>query len=303
MHSKRYFYRVVLILMMLLLWGTMTACGGDEDDERAKDGNRRQREDVPTYEENRPTDEVVNNQPSPTNVVEPNNNPLPGRKGDGFEASPEWSQYSGKDLAVQIDDTIYRPGISVADFIAKVEASSEKYTILYSDGYEHRDKSVLDRETYNAYVIMIYVYKNDKLWFSAQAVNFFKDYKKVSELPIVSVNVDDKEAIKNAYILNGIACNDIIGMKYDEVKELFSTALSGRGFRFSEYPSSRMEGSTMELSFENDYGERIYMDWCKYSFMTGELYSITILDATGEVIDFKPQYRIKGFMYGAEPME
>ena len=197
-----------------------------------------------------------------------------------FDAVEEWACVTYSDRAIQIDDVLYTPGVSVADFIAKVESSSIEYEYEY-----HADKLMNNRDKE-----VISFFKNGEEWFSVSAFNIFEDTTVLSDVVVVTIDIADAA---NPYVryLDGRTFDEILEMRYSDVIQLDESA-------FGDYFTSPEEETITHDDVEciciqyrsNDGYLPNVVEWSDYEVNLNYWLAFYVSKDTSEVIDFEVTY-------------
>jgi len=179
-----------------LLLGEMNVCEecADEIQSLGTEGSNIFEEENSGYQEQKPDEKVSNGN---------------GQEKKKFEKLPDWEKYTIADKAIQIEDTMYIPGVSVADFIATVESSSIEYTYEYVPGELMTGNSTKT----------IVIYRDGEKWFEADACNVFVETVSLSECVVLRIKACSS-SFGCCYIMDGRTYEELLTLSYAEVKDL-----------------------------------------------------------------------------------
>lgn len=195
-------------------------------------------------------------------------------KYETFEALSDWSNYTIADRAVQVDDVIYVPGVSAADFMAAVESSSIDYTYEYNAG-----KLVTGKD-----IEKITIYRDGEAWINTSVVNIFDETTALSELPVLRVEVCPA-ALNYAYFLDGISYNDILAMNYTDLKNYAESRFPEYTFKESSTKVNNIECISLQYNGMPDAVLK-RTEWTGCSITANMFYTFYIDKNTSQVIKF-----------------
>ncbi|MBE5895346.1 MAG: hypothetical protein E7285_06730 [Lachnospiraceae bacterium] len=136
-----------------------------------------------------------------------------------FDAVTQWNEVSSTSGAVQIDDILYIPGVSMNEIMMLVDSSSLDYTYEYNP-----EKLVLPEEEE-----ILTIYCNDIPWFYIEVYNCFDENVAINNLPVKIIE-PSIEAYPYCYFIDGRAYSEIIGLYYNDVLLLGETVFSELSF-------------------------------------------------------------------------
>lgn len=230
-----------------------------ESDDATKDT-----EQVPAKEDETVTDEV------PAEVTD---------SYELFDPVSEWNDVTPTDRAVQIDDTLYVPGVMLGDFMAKVDNSSITYEYEYNASKLMRER---DGETIN-------FSRNGTVWFSIQATNIFKETKSLSEVPVIYIDVKEV-ALPYIRLINGTSYSDVVSKNYtyQEVENL-AKSLFGSDCTFEkENSATRYDEECISILYVlNDEYLPNVTEWSDYDVTARMGYTFYVSKNTNQLIDFR----------------
>lgn len=196
-----------------------------------------------------------------------------------FEPSDKWETVSSDSFAVQIDDVLYIPLVSVTEFIEKVESSTIDYTVWYDP-----DKTVYSHGDYE-----IEIYRDAQLWFTAKVCNVLDEAVNLSEATVVEIQ-PSKTAMKNCYFIDGRSYEELNIMNYQEIKNLIKQVFP-EDVRVSEYETTW--GSywnptdVVKICIHAEVNYAIEKDYWLYSYSsTTRCYEFCVSKATQENLEF-----------------
>ncbi|MBR6537754.1 MAG: hypothetical protein IKT67_11215 [Lachnospiraceae bacterium] len=157
-----------------------------------------------------------------------------------FDKSIEWGKYIISHQAIQIEDTVYAPGVFVDDFITTVESSEIEYSYDYLPG-----ELVCGKESKT-----IIVYRDTEKWFEANAINVSDKTIALSECIIDRIKTYEA-AQEYCYIMDGRTYDELLSLSYTEVK-----ALAEEVFPFYELTEETVEANGKDLILLNYDGSK-----------------------------------------------
>ena len=202
-----------------------------------------------------------------------------------FPKDPGWTELTVSDQAMQIDDVLYLPGITVEEEMERVRNSAVSYDYDY-DG----DQEVLPEE--QPYLIL---YREDHPWVVIQAINPFEDTGKLSALPVCRIEVTE-ESVKNGYFLDGRSYEELTALSVDEVR-----AMKEQFGGYELFELSDAEEGKVTLTNEGDDVLPAAL-WTGYEIGTLQFYTFYTDPGTGEVTGFmvKPSMEVTWNKTGEE---
>lgn len=193
-----------------------------------------------------------------------------------FDKSTEWGRYIISHQAVQIEDTVYAPGVSVQDFINTVESSEIEYSYEYVPG-----ELVCGKESKT-----IIVYRDAEKWFEANALNVFEETIALSDCVIDQIKAYEA-AQEYCYIMDGRTYEELLALSYTDVKALAEVV-----FPFYELTEETVEKNGKDLILLKYDGSKDGIlenakRWTGYLIKSGFDLCFYIDKATSQVIDFE----------------
>ncbi len=124
-----------------------------------------------------------------------------------YTKSEEWNNVTTEDLAIQITDTVYKPGVKVSDFIAKLEASDTNWKYKYDP---EQLVASHGRVTLNIKSHLIECIEIEVINISDSALS-------LSDCLVMSINSNQEQVCR---IIDGRSYEDITAMSYEDVLNL-----------------------------------------------------------------------------------
>ena len=204
--------------------------------------------------------------PTPTTLPTPTQSPSP----TPFPKDAGWENVS-VNFAVQIDDVIYTPGLSVSECMAIIDSSAVDYTYEYSP-----NRLMAGREKYT-----LSVYRNQAEWFMVQVYNPWNTTKELAEV-LVDKIIPSEDALNYCYFIDGRSYMDIMQMSYSDIKKLaeekFGGAFTETSCEINGQPAICMSVSAL---VQAPYGE-------EYTFFdSSRVYIFTINKNDSSLLSFE----------------
>lgn len=199
--------RVLFLGMMITMMLGLTGCGKSEREKKAE----QLAEDWGMTTEQ--AEAVMDMFPMETETNSTNKSAEESDKEKEYQhysAVDEWKDIVIEDLAVQIDDILYRPGTTTKEIMALVDSSAVDYT------YDYNADRLLGTDILSNYD-KITIYRDGMEWFVIHALNINNEATPLSEAMVTNVLPCD-EAKKYCYFLMGISFEEMRGMSYTDVK-------------------------------------------------------------------------------------
>ena len=127
--------------------------------------------------------------------------------GGTYVKSEEWNSVTTEDLAIQITDTVYVPGVKVSDFIAKLEASDTNWKYKYDP---EQLVASHGRVTLNIKSHMIECIE-------IEVINISDSELSLSDCIVMSINSNQEQVCR---VIDGRSYEDITAMSYEDVLNL-----------------------------------------------------------------------------------
>ena len=269
--------KIIFLLLSSLLIGSLTACGKSQQD---RDAETLAKELGMSTSDAKEFMDAVNDDSSKSktsSTTESESIDLPEPTYEFFDAAPEWKDATISDCAIQIDDTLYYPGLSVADCIALVSASSIEYS------YEYNPEKLLlpqDKES-------IIFYRDNIEWFTFSTANIYSDDSKfLSELPVLRISVSN-ECKKYCHYINGLSFDDILSLSYDDVRDLGNnTFIPSENYSYGE-ETQNSDNDTIKSTYHLwDTSMLENATWTGYEIRPEIYYTFYVDKNTSKVNDF-----------------
>lgn len=184
-----------------------------------------------------------------------------------FPRSAEFDKLTLDLAPIQIDDTVYCDGCTVADFMEKVKSSSVEYT------YEYNPDKLISGNGYDTIIFQ----RDGRDWFYMASTNLTKETKTLSGLMVCEVglcvyaNTEDCRVEDYCYFLDGRSGEELWGLSYSQVKELANTVFAGwtmeeKGFFVKdgnkwEYNMKQANGTKfIEIKYTGEFLKNITLD-------------------------------------------
>ncbi|SEA72241.1 hypothetical protein SAMN02910384_02163 [Pseudobutyrivibrio sp. ACV-2] len=199
-----------------------------------------------------------------------------------YAASAEWSNYSVSDRAVQVDDVLYVPGMTLEEALKKVEESEVDYTYDFMD-----DKEPYDPNRLVDYKDRVMIYRDGNEWIELDVYNCYDEETPISQLPIV--NVCTFSAATYSHYLNGMSYQEILEMSKDDVIALAEENFESVDFEETEDSITDENHELIHCTLlKYTYYPRTFKnaEWTGYYISTGTTYLFYIDPDTSKVISF-----------------
>ena len=251
-----------LFVMTLLSALALSACGGNGDGKSAAmpaDQGTTAVEAKPTEAAKaEPTAEAVEAEPEKEEYKH-------------YDRAAGWDELNISAGAVQVDDVLYVPGMSMDEFIAAVESSEVEYT------YEYDPDELV---TYNRQAT-VRIYRDGVEWFTGYTYNNLQiEAVKLSELPLYAVNMKENAA-SQGYIRfwDGRSLEDLCALDYEAVK-----AIPEQFPMFELDLKETSQGNEYIVTITPMNSGRVYLDKWRAIFSGGNPIAKIIIDKnTGKV--------------------
>lgn len=169
-----------------------------------------------------------------------------------FPVSAEWKDYSVPDNMIQIDDTMYTAGVTVAEIMKKTEGSAAGYT------YEYNPGKLVNKDKQES----IEICRGGDPWFIITARNIFNETMSLEELPVSVIEIQ-KPALEYCYYIDGRSYEDIMSMKYSDVKALLETVFADEVLNDAARKEMKYLGrseKSIEDEIQNHYNYSVKLD-------------------------------------------
>lgn len=131
------------------------------------------------------------------------------------ERSKEWDELTVDDMAIQICDTVLYPGCSVGDAMDKL-MRSDYYEYF---GNDYNPDKLISKSGYESVNFAIALNDEEVIDWHIDAFNYTNDTVTMKELVLIDVDVPD-QIYEYCRFIDGRSYDEIIGMTYEEVKDL-----------------------------------------------------------------------------------
>ncbi len=232
--------KLLAVMTAMVVTGSMIGCGANKEQDWQNEINSAIGDDEEFQDFINEVDDYFNDSSDISAGMDMVESGSENTEYEHFDLLAEWSDHRVDEYKIQIDDTIYYMGLTVQEFIDKVEASSVDYT------YEYNPDSLVTEEGY------FDVYRDGVRWMTVFYYNYTGDVCSLSKARVTHVDCS-KESQPYTYILDGITYDDLCSKTYDEVQEYIAEL-------FPEYTISITKGWGSEPNRINCQGKRIVDD-------------------------------------------
>lgn len=191
-----------------------------------------------------------------------------------YTASPDWSNYSYSDRAIQIDDMILVPGCKVSDILEAMEQSENSYIIDAEPGRLMPYDSKVD----------IKVYKNDVEWFRINANNIMTPNESISLSDCMAVAIYPDLDTYRYFGAIGLMPSDVSKMDYNDIKAYLNDYFDMNEYSISEESTTVNGSAAIALEVKANEGAIPYTntEWAGVQVKTGDLAAVYVDADTGK---------------------
>ncbi len=152
-----------------------------------------------------------------------------------YDRASGWDQLNIGDRAIQIDDVIYKPGMTVAEVVAAVESSEVEYE------YEYEPERKLSKSD----SVKLIVKRKGSEYFRAWGYNPREEKINEEETVIFGFLLSD-QAKENCRFWDGRCLRDLYGLSYDEALKL-ADQFPGYDMKMTESEGKLPDGSAAHV--------------------------------------------------------
>lgn len=117
-----------------------------------------------------------------------------------YDKDSGWKEISITEAPIQVEDTLYYAGLTVQEFLEKVDESEIEYT--YDVNLNQPVQGISDDS--------IVIYRDGEEWFKAHYVNYMETAAEIKDLPIIGYSLANKEAYTCTRFIDGDITQEMI---------------------------------------------------------------------------------------------